>query len=768
MKNKPKKLWGRILIFVGGVLFFCTLGFLASLPFQDYSSLKKSLVRSLSKTTGLPIQIDSINFDLSQGIGLRVDGFTIFSKDQQQVLISTKRLIVSARIIPLLTGKFKIKNAEIIEPEVKIYLNWPEAKNNAVIQKKLASSAFLEKKPSSIPKPKIGKISTSETLSNPIESNDISFIESWLNDQNIFESHKTQPSSTQNLSPNETINSEELILESIRSILKRYQLTIKNIIVKNGWIHIYKMDKNKVHSKKSIRTHLTIKLLRKKNNQLDAAIQRLRFQLDKLILKGNMTVKNLMSPKGTVNLKLRSGGFSANQFKHILFFMPTDIHRKLDEYHFTGQFYPFSLAAGLPIESLKDIDHLHRNLQARASVKAKRIKLESNEWSFSIKSFNGLGIWNNNKLQHNVDIETLGGLVSLKGNVLFNTNSKNEAIPSADSKLIIKNINFSKINFPKNKGKAKGFLSGSLKISGPLFPAEAIQVVGKVEGKKVEWKNKQVRNKIKKFNINLNLDENNIPFAEIRGQQLLLAGNWFKKYEGKVLYTQDKFIFLRSSLFPKHGRIAWQGYFQAKSKNFKIKFISQNLRYQDFDKKYIQGKFDLKGQLTGNLPKEGSITRTLSGQIFAQLREGSFKKKSGTRALLTVLNPASLGTQKKRGLNFDYFGGNFLIRDGLVKTKKISLETPQLKMYLNGNLDLPTGKLEVHGKALPTPGLDKTIRAIPILGSILAGKNKEEGFIESYFRIIGTWEDPQIRIKPGRSIIEKPVRLLRQLKALGN
>ncbi len=766
MKIKPKKLWGRALLFAGGILFICTLGFLASLPFQDYSSLKKSLVRSLSKTTGLPIQIDSLKFDLSQGIGLRVEGFTIFSKDKQQVLISTKRLFVSARLIPLLTGKFKIKNAEIFEPEVKIYLNWPEISPHPNTQQKVSGPDSIGQKPSKISK--IVKVSKSQSSPNLNESNDLSFIENWLNDQGFTESQQVPSPAIQITSQKETINSEELILESIRSILKRYQLTIKNIIVKNGWIHIYKMDKNKVHSKKSIRTHLTIKLLRKKNNQLDAVIQSLRFQLDKLILKGNMTVQNLMSSNGTVNIKLRSRGFPANQFKHILFFMPTDIHRKLDDYNITGQFYPFNLNASLPIESLKDIDHLHRDLQARASLKAKKIKLESKEWAFSINSFDGLGIWANNKLQHKVGMETLGGQVSLEGNVSFKTNSNNEDIPSANSNLIIKNLNFSKVSFPKNIGEATGSLSGSLKINGPLFPTEAIQVKGKFKGKKIEWKNKQVRHKIKSFNINLNMDENNIPFAEIQGKQLLFDGNWFKKYEGKIKFTQDKFMFQRSSLFPKRGRIAWQGYFHTKSKDFKIKFISQNLRYEDFDKEYIQGKFDIKGQLSGNLPHKGSITRTLSGQVFAQLKEGSFKKKSGTRALLTVLNPASLGTQKKRGLNFDYFGGNFLIRNGLINSKKISLETPQLKMYLNGNWDLPTGKLEIHGKALPTPGLDRTIRAIPILGSILAGKNKDEGFIESYFRIIGTWEDPQIRIKPGRSLIEKPVRLLRQLKEIGN
>ena len=64
--------------------------------------------------------------------------------------------------------------------------------------------------------------------------------------------------------------------------------------------------------------------------------------------------------------------------------------------------------------------------------------------------------------------------------------------------------------------------------------------------------------------------------------------------------------------------------------------------------------------------------------------------------------------------------------------------------------------------------LDKTIKAIPLLGKILTG-GKKGGVIETYFKVDGKLSEPKVTAQPHKGLIEKPGNMLREIiKIPGN
>ena len=65
-------------------------------------------------------------------------------------------------------------------------------------------------------------------------------------------------------------------------------------------------------------------------------------------------------------------------------------------------------------------------------------------------------------------------------------------------------------------------------------------------------------------------------------------------------------------------------------------------------------------------------------------------------------------------------------------------------------------------KAMPLQMLDKTIKAIPLLGAILGG-GKKGGVIETYFKMHGKLSQPEFTMEAHKTLTEKPGSILKGL-----
>ena len=112
----PLKLW----IGVPFVLFLALLIILSQI---DLETIKEELVQRISKETGLTVEIDSMRFGFSRGLGLQCKGVKVSTPEGHR--FSVNRLHLLAEWRPLLKGELKIKSAALDHPEITLEISAP-------------------------------------------------------------------------------------------------------------------------------------------------------------------------------------------------------------------------------------------------------------------------------------------------------------------------------------------------------------------------------------------------------------------------------------------------------------------------------------------------------------------------------------------------------------------------------------------------------------------------------------------------------------------
>ena len=110
-------------------------------------------------------------------------------------------------------------------------------------------------------------------------------------------------------------------------------------------------------------------------------------------------------------------------------------------------------------------------------------------------------------------------------------------------------------------------------------------------------------------------------------------------------------------------------------------------------------------------------------------------------------------------------GGDFEIAKGVIHTDNFEMKSPQVNMNVVGKANLVEDTVLAQVKAMPLQMLDKTIKAIPLLGQILGG-GKKGGVIETYFKVDGKLSKPDFMLLPHKSLTEKPGSILKGLMNL--
>ncbi len=153
----------------------------------------------------------------------------------------------------------------------------------------------------------------------------------------------------------------------------------------------------------------------------------------------------------------------------------------------------------------------------------------------------------------------------------------------------------------------------------------------------------------------------------------------------------------------------------------------------------------------------------MSGDAKLLVTEGSLKELDSVKAFLTILNPTAISKLGEQGLVFDKLSGSFKIDKGMVNTQNTALEGKFIKVYVKGDVHVPDETINLKGKALPMGDLDKILKGVPLLGTLLAGSKKDQGLVETYFNVTGTFAEPKVDIEAAKSIIGKPARILENL-----
>jgi len=571
---------------------------------------------------------------------------------------------------------------------------------------------------------------------------------------------------SKNQEPETSAVEEERIIDFLRNMLREYDFTVKRITVRNGLAHVIKRVKKKSRGEKPLKFSFTLKILRPKGDQVDAILDQMQMELGKIILNGNLQARNILSDEGTLELNLKSDPFAASQLKYIWYFLPGDYTGDISQFPIEGLFHHLHLKASIPLNSMEDPSAFINTLNAQTHLQAQKLSIKTGGWEFPIDHLDNIGVWKNGKIRHRIRINALGGEFLLVENLHFSQEPKTKNSLILNSQIKLTKIDFSKISSPRGS-YSSGTLSGSLKMQGPLTPENKVVLKGNFIGRNIDVDNGGYTHAAKKLDLGIKSSSSYTPILDVHLNNLEIYNIPFKAYTGRVALPADRVVFLKSLLIPPHGKIGWTGTFHTDSKEYQFQLAGRKLQVEDFEPENFRGALKVSAKVHGYVPKKEPFSRGLSGNIAIRIWKGGFKKLDTIKGILAILNPTSIFKFEKEGLGFDLLGGDITIDEGLLNSRNITLEGDQLSIYLKGLLDIPTGDLNMDGKALPSPDLDNALRSIPIVGQILAGNKRQEGFIETYFKIRGNITHAEVQVQSGKSFLEKPGRMLKQLGKLG-
>ena len=410
---------------------------------------------------------------------------------------------------------------------------------------------------------------------------------------------------------------------------------------------------------------------------------------------------------------------------------------------------------------LPDPDNfLTGNLNIDTNFKVTGLSMPAGKLPLNVQSFEGKLNLKQGKLTHDLKGNLFDGTVKTKGSLDFHKNK-------TTSDIMLDHISLGWTPLFYESAPSSGTLTGNLNIKGPL-PSEGnispeLKLKGILQGEKLVFQNQQIEK------IKVDFNSSTVTQARIELEKVKIGERNFKKATALFKITPKKINLTGGKIWSKNGLIQLAADLQPESGNYRLKFKGDKLMVEDLlQPPHLMGPLQLSGALSGTLPQNNSApgfpdhARNLSGNIKLKLVDGSIPELGVMEGLLTLLNPTTALNAQKKGLSYDYIGGDFKIIKGLIHTDNFEMKSPQVNINVVGKANLVEDTVLAQVKAMPLQMLDEVIKAIPLLGQILGG-GKKGGVIETYFKVDGKLSQPNFAMQPHKSLMEKPGSILKGL-----
>jgi hypothetical protein len=189
----------------------------------------------------------------------------------------------------------------------------------------------------------------------------------------------------------------------------------------------------------------------------------------------------------------------------------------------------------------------------------------------------------------------------------------------------------------------------------------------------------------------------------------------------------------------------------------------QLLRQKSLVSGALRGDFYLQGRAGANfLP-------TSLGNFSLEIRNGVLHKFRSLAKVFSLLNVSQILSLKlpdmdREGMPFDRVAGTLHLKDGVLSSEDLFVESNAMNLSFVGELDLVQQRVEVVMGVKPLRTVDKIITKIPLAGWILAGD--EKALITAHFSITGATADPDVLPIPINSISDKVLGIFRRVLGL--
>lgn len=190
----------------------------------------------------------------------------------------------------------------------------------------------------------------------------------------------------------------------------------------------------------------------------------------------------------------------------------------------------------------------------------------------------------------------------------------------------------------------------------------------------------------------------------------------------------------------------------------------------------------LSGRLRGNLSLTAGrgpspFTRGLNGKAELRAEDGRLWQFPILSRIFSIVNIISINELLTEGLPYKTIYGDFDVKDGVIHTDGLLLDSSTMRMSAVGDINMPEGRIDSVLALHPFVTIDKIISSIPLAGWIITGKEKSA--VSMYFGIEGPLKEPDIYPKPIKTVekdifgiiqrvLEAPIEILIPDKGKGD
>ncbi len=240
-------------------------------------------------------------------------------------------------------------------------------------------------------------------------------------------------------------------------------------------------------------------------------------------------------------------------------------------------------------------------------------------------------------------------------------------------------------------------------------------------------------------------------------------------YEDGILYLQPlEFQSLGGTIAAKIRMDTTSGQAPRYQVSYELRRISSQglLKGVGAKKQELWGTLSAQGELNAQGGSTDEIKKSLLGSLSFHIDNGSIRRFASLAKIFSILNVSQLLKMRlpemtSGGMPFSEITGSVAIKDGVLSTSDLFVKSEAMNISAVGSMNLPRNTLNVIVGVQPLQSFDKVINRIPVVGWILAGKDKS--WITSYFEVAGKLDDPQVSVKTVSSMATGVVNIFKRL-----
>jgi hypothetical protein len=183
-------------------------------------------------------------------------------------------------------------------------------------------------------------------------------------------------------------------------------------------------------------------------------------------------------------------------------------------------------------------------------------------------------------------------------------------------------------------------------------------------------------------------------------------------------------------------------------------------------KEQLTGLGSVYGVVRGRGNGMNEIARSLSGEIGVFLEEGRIAQFNVLSKVFSLLDFSQIvrgnfPNLREEGMRYRTITGQIAVENGRATTDDLLLDSESMKISVLGDLDIPSGDVDLTLGLRRVGAGGKIVRAVPIFGEIVTTDGGS--FIHYYLEVKGNIDKPEVKGVPFMSISDGVSGLMRRL-----